>query len=204
MLASWKRLRVGLLAAGCIFGWLMGEGHQRVAMTSDTLVRSLSKDTSENQHPDVSSRVGLPNLGQQFVRGTLPCFDVWLRPGIEINIGDVSPPLVQGRREVCQAFPRKIACRHRSAYGSYTNIAKTYQCLKECAQVDGCQYSNLKFKFENVRDGDKSALEASFSVNGVRVRCYFVEQSEAVNIDLYGDGLQTLHRIWSSMFNCGR
>lgn len=156
----------------------------------------------DERHPNMTNQSKHHDLGQQFVRGTLPCFDVWLRRGVEINLRDVSPPLVQGRREVCRATSRKFTCHHRSAYGSYTNIAKTYQCLKECAHGNVCPYSNLKF--ENVRDGAKDALKASFSLGGVRVRCSFVEQSSPVNIDLYGDGLQTRHRVWSSKFHCGR
>jgi hypothetical protein len=156
----------------------------------------------DERYGNISAQSRYLDLGQQFVRGALPCFGVWLRPGIEINLRDKAPPLVQGRREVCRATSRKFTCHHRSAYGSYTNLAKTYQCLKECAQSNECLYSDLMF--ENVRGGAKSALKASFSFGGVRVRCSFVDQSKPVNIDLYGDGLQTRHRVWFSMFICRR
>jgi hypothetical protein len=202
MLSLWKHLHVGVLVTGCVCGWFDDEGFQRAAMANSGLESSPPNDNPEKSYPNASDRVGAPNLGQQFVRGALPCFGVWLRRRVEMNLRDANPPLVQGMREVCRASPREFACRHRSAYGSYTNIAKTYQCLKACAQGNVCPYRNLKF--ENVRGGARSALEVSFSFDGVRIKCSFVDQSWPVNMDIYGDGLQTRHRIWSSRFNCGR
>jgi hypothetical protein len=70
----------------------------------------------DERYGNISAQSRYLDLGQQFVRGALPCFGIWLRPGIEINLRDEDPPPVQGRREVCRATPRKFTCQHRSAY----------------------------------------------------------------------------------------